>query len=73
MHFPDLRIEYDDRERYLEREDIEVVTGHYRGAPAAAAARSDFARYRGVGGLAGGSRGGARRGGVPRGVAEEWL
>jgi hypothetical protein len=73
VHFPDLRIEYEDRERYLEREDIEVVTGHYRGAHAAAAARSGFARYRGVGGLAGGSRGGARRGGVPRGVAEEWL
>jgi len=73
VHFPDLRIEYEDRERCLEREDIEVVTAHYRGAHAAAAARSGFARYRGVGGLAGGSRGGARRGGVPRGVAEEWL
>ncbi|RPJ83351.1 MAG: hypothetical protein EHM13_07675 [Acidobacteria bacterium] len=72
VHFPDLRIEYEDRERYLEREDIEVVTAHYRGAHAAAAARSGFARYRGVGGLVGGSGGGARRGGVPRGV-EEWL
>ncbi len=26
VHFPDPRIEYEDRERYLEREDIEVVT-----------------------------------------------
>jgi hypothetical protein len=73
VHFPDLRIEYEDRERCLEREDIEVVTAHYRGAHAAAAARSGFALYRSLGGLVGGSRGGARRGGVPRGVAEEWL
>ena len=72
VHFPDLRIEYEDRERYLEREDIEVVTGDYRGAHAAVAARSGFARYRGVGGLVGGRGGGARGGGVPRGV-EEWL
>lgn len=72
VHFPDLRIEYEDRDRSLEREDIEVTTSHYRGAHAAAAARSGFTRYRGIGGLVGGSGGGARRGGVPRGV-EEWL
>ncbi len=73
VHFPDLRIEYDDREGYARREDIEVMTGHYRGAHAAAAARSGFTRYRGGGGLARG-RGGGRRGGsaLPR-LAEELL
>ena len=72
VHFPDLRIEYEDRERYLEREDIEVVTGDYRGAHAAVAARSGFARYRGVGGLVGGRGGGGerrRRAAWRRGVA----
>ena len=37
VHFPNIRIEYEDRNRSLEREDIEVTTGHYRGAHAAAA------------------------------------
>ena len=73
VHFPDLRIEYDDREGYANREDVEVMTGHYRGAHAAAAGRSGFTRYRAGGGLAGG-RGGGRRGGsaLPR-LAEELL
>src|SRR5712692_2235069 len=36
VHFPDERIEYSTFERGLEREDIEVVTGHYRGGHASA-------------------------------------
>jgi hypothetical protein len=72
VHFPDVRIEYDDRDGYAQREDVEVITGHYRGAHAAAAGRSGFTRYR-SGGL-GGSRSGGGRGGsaLPR-VAEEFL
>jgi hypothetical protein len=48
-----------------------VMTGHYRGAHAAAAARSGFTRYRASGGLVGGRRGGW---GTPRPrIAEELL
>jgi hypothetical protein len=46
VHFPDARIEYEDRDGQLRHEDIEVVTGHYRGAHAAAAARTGFTCYR---------------------------
>jgi hypothetical protein len=74
VHFPDLRIEYEDRDGCRRQEDVEITTGHYRGAHAAAAARSGFTRYRGVGGMAGGRGGRTRRGGTPRAhVAEEWL
>jgi hypothetical protein len=73
VHFPDLRIEYDDREGYGHREDIEVLTAHYRGAHAAATARSGFTRYRGGGGLAGGRRGGGRGGSALPRLAEELL
>ena len=73
VHFPDLRIEYEDRDGYLQREDIEVTTGHYRGAHAAAAARSGFTRYRSAGGLAGGRGGGGRVGSALPRVAEELL
>jgi hypothetical protein len=41
VHFPDFRIEYDLDGRH-EHEDVEVVTGHYRGAHAASRARSGF-------------------------------
>jgi DNA-binding MarR family transcriptional regulator len=73
VHFPDLRIEYDDREGYGHREDIEVLTAHYRGAHAAATARSGFTRYRSGGGLAGGRGGGGRRGSAMPRLAEELL
>lgn len=60
VHFPDARIEYEDRDGRLRHEDIEVVTGHYRGAHAAATARSGFTCYRsGLGGS--GGRGGRGR------------
>jgi hypothetical protein len=67
VHFPDFRIEYelDRRERH---EDVEIVTGHYRGAHAASVARAGFRCYGRVGGT--GRRGG--RGFDPR-VAEEFL
>ena len=46
VHFPDFRIEYelDGRDRH---EDVEVLTGHYRGAHAASRARAGFTCFRG--------------------------
>lgn len=71
VHFPDARIEYRDEEGRSRYEDLEVVTGHYRGAHAGAAARSGFACYRASGGLVGG-RGGGGGGRHPR-LAEELI
>jgi DNA-binding MarR family transcriptional regulator len=45
VHFPDLRIDYEDRDGRRDHEDIEVVTVHYRGAHGAVAARSGFTCY----------------------------
>ncbi len=45
VHFPDVRIEYDDRDGRHRIEDIEVVTLNYRGAHGASAARSGFTCY----------------------------
>jgi hypothetical protein len=42
VRFPDARIEFEDRDRQEQQRDIEVVTPHYRGAHAAAVARSGF-------------------------------
>jgi hypothetical protein len=70
VHFPDARIEYEDREGRSRHEDLEVVTGHYRGAHASAAARSGFTRYRSLGCTVGGRSG--RRTPDPR-LAEELL
>jgi hypothetical protein len=64
-------MEYEDRDGQPRHEDIEVMTGHYRGAHAGAAARSGFTRYRAIGGLVGG-RGGSRRTADTR-LAEEFL
>jgi hypothetical protein len=75
VHFPELRIEYEDIDgRRRDHLDVEVVTLHYRGEHGAAAARSGFSAYRGSsirigGGRGGGSRGGGRLGGL----AEELL
>lgn len=70
VHFPDARIEYEDRDGVSRHEDIEIVTGHYRGAHAGAVARSGFTCYRVVGGRAStGGRGGSRH---PK-LAEELL
>lgn len=48
VHFPDLRIEYEELDGRREREDIEVLTVHYRGAHASAASRSGFSCYGGA-------------------------
>jgi hypothetical protein len=74
VHFPDARIEYEDRDGRSLHEDIEIVTGHYRGAHAGAVARSGFSCYRAVGGMFGGCASTGRRGGSrhPR-LAEELL
>jgi hypothetical protein len=45
VRFPDARIEFEDRDRQAQHRDIEVVTPHYRGAHAAAVARSGFQSY----------------------------
>lgn len=42
VHFPDVRIEYEDATGDVRWEDIEVTTEHYRGAHGAAASRSGF-------------------------------
>jgi hypothetical protein len=71
MHFPDLRIEYEERDGRLDHDDIEVTTEHYRGSHAASVAQSGFSCYRGsslrIGG-GGGSRGSGKHHG---GLAEE--
>lgn len=78
VEFPDVRIEYEERDGRRAVEDVEVTTPHYRGAHAAAKARAGFTCYRSVGARLGGARlsgGGGRRGGRgfdPR-VAEELL
>ena len=65
VHFPDLRIEYEDADGDVRCQDIEVTTEHYRGVHAAAASRSGFSIH--TSGRSG--RGAARD---PR-LAEEFL
>lgn len=48
VHFPDVRIEYEDIDGRSREEDVEVTTPHYRGAHAAAVTRSGFSGYGGV-------------------------
>jgi hypothetical protein len=71
VRFPDARIEYEDRDGRSRHEDLEVVTGHYRGAHAGAAAKSGFTCYLSIGCSVGG-RGGGRRTADPR-IAEELI
>ena len=70
VRFPDARIEYEDRDGRSRHEDIEVVTAHYRGAHAGAAAKSGFTCYVVIGGMVGGRCGGGRRTAHPR-IMEE--
>jgi hypothetical protein len=70
VHFPDLRIEYEDIGGRRDHEDVEVVTLHYRGAHGAAVARSGFSCYGGSSARISGRSGGGRRHG---GLAEELL
>jgi hypothetical protein len=63
VQFPDVRIEFEREEGRREVENVEVVTPHYRGALAAAKARSGFTCYHsgGRGRIGGGhSRSGGR-------------
>jgi hypothetical protein len=75
VHFPDLRIEYEEPDGRWDREDIEVVTPHYRGAHSASVARSGFSTYSGltisISGSSGGGGGG--RGGRSPSIIEELL
>jgi hypothetical protein len=64
VHFPDVRIEYDDRDGRQRVEDIEIVTPNYRGAHSASAARSGFTCYLLASSSGGGGRGGTRRAAV---------
>ena len=71
VHFPDARVEYDDRYGRPCFEDLEVVTPHYRGAHAGGAAKSGFTCYASSGCSVGGRFGGEGRRG--RGLSEELL
>jgi hypothetical protein len=68
VHFPDLRIEYEEIDGRHDREDVEVLTVHYRGGHGAAATQSGFTSYSGfsarISGRSGGNRGGGRSGGL---------
>jgi hypothetical protein len=68
VHFPDVRIEYEEPDGRWDHRDVEVTTEHYRGAHGASVARSGFSCYRGsslrIGGRSGGGRGGGRNGGL---------
>jgi len=75
IQFPDLRIEYDDRDGRRVVEDVEITTPHYRGAHAASKARAGFTCYRAIGACLGGLGRSTRGGGHgfdPR-VAEDVL
>jgi hypothetical protein len=73
VHFPDVRIEYEREDGRRGVEDVEVTTPHYRGAYAAAKARTGFTRYRATAMFRVGTRGGGgRRTPDPR-IAEEFL
>lgn len=74
VHFPDARVEYEDRDGLDRFEDLEIVTPHYRGAHAAGASKSGFSCHISFGSSVGG-RGGGRggRGGRGGGFAEEFV
>jgi hypothetical protein len=71
VHFPDLRIEYEEIDGRHDHEDVEVLTVHYRGGHGAAAARSGFRSYGGFSARISGRSGGGRGGGRSGGLAEE--
>jgi hypothetical protein len=73
VHFPDLRIEYQEPDGRWDHNDIEVTTEHYRGAHAASVARSGFSCYGGSSFLiCARSSAGRGGGGRHRGLAEEF-
>ena len=74
VQFPDVRIEFEERDGRRAVEDVEVTTVHYRGALAGAKARAGFSSYRAAATRLGGSRRTGRGGrGFDPGVAEEVL
>jgi DNA-binding MarR family transcriptional regulator len=75
LQFPDFRLEYEGPDGRHEIENVEVLTPHYRGAHAAAKARSGFTCYRGSGARVGGRSGRSGRGGRPfdPDLADEFL
>lgn len=74
VQFPDVRIEFDDRDGRSTVEDVEVMTPHYRGAQRAAKGQAGFTCYRSSGvRIGGGSRGGRGGHGFDPRVAEEML
>ena len=70
VRFPDARIEYEDRDGRWRHEDLEVVTGHYRGAHAGSTAKSGFTCYLSIGCSVGGRGGSGRRTAHPRIIEE---
>jgi uncharacterized membrane protein YgcG len=72
VHFPDVRIEYEVDGRH-DREDVEVLTIHYRGAHGAAVGRSGFSSYRGSSARIGGRSGGSGGRSPDPHLAEEFL
>ena len=74
VQFPDARVEYERADGRLDVRDLEVVTPHYRGAHAAAKARSGFSTHRASGARLTGRHQGGRGGRWPEPrVAEELL
>ena len=74
VQFPDVRIEYEERDGRRAVEDVEVTTVHYRGAMAGAKASAGFTSYRAAGTRLGGSSRAGRGGrGFDPGVAEDVL
>jgi hypothetical protein len=70
VHFPDARVEYEDRDGRSRFEDLEIVTPHYRGTHAGGAAKSGFTCYLSFGSSVGGRGGGS--GWSPK-IMEEFL
>ncbi len=74
VQFPDLRIEYEDRDGQRQVEDVEVMTPNYRGAHASAKVKAGFTRYRTAGSHLAGRTAGSRTGrGRDDRLAEEML
>jgi hypothetical protein len=55
VHFPDVRVEYQEADGSWGHDDLDVVTEHYRGGHAASVSQSGFITFRGSGGSVGGS------------------
>jgi hypothetical protein len=55
VHFPDVRVEYQEADGGWDHDDLDVVTEHYRGGHAASVSQSGFITFRGSGGSVGGS------------------